>query len=82
MSSVIQVRILRFSSTNNNFIDTDSLCLVMTDDMDSIVKPELKNEWERAKQQWFVLDETDASQTRRPGLLKTEWKTNNGAIVW
>ena len=64
------------------FSDTDSVCLVMTDEMDQIVKPNLRKEWESAKKNWFVLDETDAFQTRLPGLLKSEWKTTNGGIAW
>ena len=64
------------------FSDTDSVCLVMTDVMDKIIKPNLRKEWESAKKNWFVLDETDAFQTRLPGLLKSEWKTTNGGIAW
>ena len=54
----------------------------MTDDMDKIVKENLRDEWQQEKSKWFVLDENDARQTRMPGLMKSEWKTKNGGIVW
>ena len=54
----------------------------MTDDMDGIVKDELRKEWQEAKWKWFVQDENDPWQTRLPGLMKSEWKTKNGGIVW
>ena len=49
--------------------------------MDDIVKPTLKEEWKTAKTTWFVQNENDAHETRRPGLMKSEWKTTNGAMV-
>ena len=54
----------------------------MTNEMDELVKPELMHEWPEAKKKWFVLDERDPWQTRLPGLMKSEWKTTNGGIVW
>ena len=65
----------------NIILDTDSLAVCMTGEMDDIIKPELKTEWETAKKTWFVQDEQDAYETRLPGLMKSEWKTQNGALV-
>jgi len=53
----------------------------MVGEMDEIVKPELKEQWATQKWTWFVQHENDAYQTRKPGLMKSEWKTTNGAMV-
>ena len=63
-------------------IDTDSMCIAMTGEMEEIVKPEYQHEWEEAKKIWFVQDENDPWQTRLPGLMKSEWNTSNGGIFW
>ncbi len=62
-------------------LDTDSLCLVLTDDMTNLVKPDKLAEWDVQQRAWFVQDETDASDLRRPGKMKLEWHSKNGAIV-
>ena len=53
----------------------------MIGEMDDIVKPHLKEKWKAKKWTWFVEDENDAYQTRKPGLMKSEWKTSNGGMV-
>ena len=55
--------------------------MVMVDEMENCVKPALRKEWVEAQKEWFVQDESDPRQTRRPGLMKSEWRTTNGAIV-
>ena len=50
--------------------------------LDELVKPELKDEWELAKKKWFVSNQESAAELRRPGLMKTEWYSCNGGIVW
>ena len=65
----------------NTILDTDSLAICMTAEMDDIVKPELTKEWEVVKKTWFVQNEDDAYETRLPGLMKSEWKTKNGALI-
>ena len=62
-------------------IDTDSVAIAMTDELDDIVKPLMKEEWTKQKWTWFVQDHNDAYQTRLPGLMKEEWSTTNGAFV-
>ena len=62
-------------------IDTDSVAIAMTDELDNIVKPSLKEEWLEKKWSWFVQDHSNAYQTRLPGLMKEEWSTNNGSFV-
>ena len=66
----------------NSFLDTDSVCLCTTDDLENIVKPIMKDQWPIVKSQWFVLDPTNAYDARFPGKMKEEWATDNGKIIW
>jgi len=63
-------------------LDTDSLCCVMTDSMDKIVKPKYRSNWDTIRKMWFVINESDPYETRLPGKMKTEWETRNGSIIW
>ena len=49
--------------------------------MANLVKPEKAAEWDEQQRAWFVQDENDASDLRRPGKMKLEWHSKNGAIV-
>ena len=64
-------------------LDTDSFAVALIDeDMDKLVKEEARHVWQSEKSKVFVMDESDASDLRRPGKWKTEFTTTNGAIVW
>ena len=65
-----------------NCIDTDSLCVSLVDELDCVVKPTMVDQWKNEKSRWFVTDPGDPKQIRQPGLMKLEWETRNGAIVW
>ena len=44
--------------------------------MDELIKPELREEWESVKHQWFPRNDTEeniAHDLRTPGLFKKEW---------
>ena len=41
----------------------------------------MKEQWLTEKPKWFVIDETDAWELRRPGIWKTEWSTTSGAFI-
>ena len=65
-----------------HFIDTDSLCLCATGELDEIVRPNMQSRWNEAKKEWFVLDPNDASDARYPGKMKEEWSSDTGKIIW
>ena len=63
------------------FLDTDSICLCATGELDEIVRPSKRDGWPAAKKAWFVLDPNDAHDARYPGKMKEEWASNTGKIV-
>ena len=56
-----------------------AICLI--DDMENLVKDEKRASWPQAKERWFVQDHSDARDLRRPGKMKEEWSTKNGALI-
>ena len=56
-----------------------ALCTI--DTLENLVRPEKQNEWEEAKKKWFVQDHNDARDLRKPGKMKLEWSTTNGALI-
>ena len=58
-------------------MDTDSLYMALAgDSVDALVKPELREEFEAVKDQWFPRTDTKenaAYDKRTPGLFKVEW---------
>ena len=63
------------------YTDTDSMCLVLEDEMENLVKPEMRKYWREASGQWFVKDHNDARDLRRPGKMKLEWSSTNGGFI-
>ena len=37
--------------------------------------------WRDVHKKWFVVDETDHTQLRTPGLLKKEYEFRNGSMI-
>ena len=62
-------------------LDTDSLAVALTDDLEKLVKPEKKDEWPILKNKWFVVDLNNPRDLRFPGKMKTEWETTSGAMI-
>jgi len=61
------------------YMDTDSAYMALTDEFEKLVKPELRNEFELNKNNWFP--RTDSTENkdydkRKPGLFKLEWEGN------
>ena len=56
------------------YMDTDSYFLAMTDTMDNLVKPELREEWAEVAQTMFVLDENDVDKLREPGIKLVKYR--------
>ena len=57
-------------------MDADSFYLVMSSDsLDEIVRPEMKEEYEADKKNWFA---TDKFSERTPGLFKPEFVGTRG----
>ena len=63
------------------FLDTDSMALCFIDDMDKLVKSDMRKSWLDKKSKIFVLDENDPADLRYPGKWKQEFTTKNGAII-
>ena len=58
------------------YMDADSFYLVMSgDSLDEIVRPEMKEEYEAGKKNWFA---TDKFSERTPGLFKPEFVGTRG----
>ena len=57
------------------------MCLVLKDEMERLVKPEMRQEWEAASAKWFVKNHNDARDLRMPGKMKLEWSSTDGAII-
>jgi len=64
------------------YLDTDSICLCATGNLDDLVKPTKRGEWATVKKEWFVLDPNDAYDARFPGKMKLEWESDVGKIIW
>ena len=64
------------------YSDTDSMAISMTGSMETLVRPEKRCEWNDAQMRWFVQDHEDARDLRRPGKMKLEWSTKDGALIW
>ena len=56
-----------------------ALCFI--DDMDKLVKSDMRKSWLDKKSKIFVLDENDPADLRYPGKWKQEFTTKNGAII-
>ncbi|CAG5104401.1 Oidioi.mRNA.OKI2018_I69.chr1.g1235.t1.cds [Oikopleura dioica] len=77
-----------------NYCDTDSLAISTTKTAPSgetrksktastflpIVKPHLRKAFLREWQDWFVIEDTTRND-KTPGLMKTEWSTESGALI-
>lgn len=57
------------------------MALCLTDEIENLVKPERRDEWKKEKEKWFVMDHSDAWDLRRPGKMKLEWASKNGAMI-
>ena len=57
------------------------MALCLTDDIENLVKPDRRDEWKEQKEKWFVKDHLDAWDLRRPGKMKLEWASKNGAMI-
>ena len=58
-------------------MDTDSSYMALTDDFEALIKPEMKNEFEKEKHLWFPRTDTDENikfDKRKAGLFKIEFK--------
>ena len=65
------------------YSDTDSICCsFIGTDLAKLVRPEKQYEWPEAEARWFVMNPDDPWELRKPGKMKEEWSTTNGAIVW
>ena len=59
------------------YMDTDSAYMALTDRFEKLIKPELREEFERTKNDWFprtVTSENHAYDKRKPGLFKLEYE--------
>ena len=66
------------------YMDTDSAYMALTDEFEKLIKPELKNEFELDKNNWFPrTDSTEnkAYDKRKPGLFKLEWEGDGMAAI-
>ena len=71
-----------FIVNHKSDLDTDSMCVVMTDDMQNLIRSEKRNEWSEAQKRWFVQNENDPRDLRFPGKMKEEWSSTQGGIIW
>ena len=54
----------------------------LADNLENLVLDSKKEEyWKNVHNRWFVVDESDHYQLRRPGLLKKEYQMFNGSMV-
>jgi len=66
------------------YMDTDSAYLALTEEFDTLIKPELRNEFELDKNNWFPRTdstENEAYDKRKPGLFKEEYKGDGMVAV-
>ena len=60
----------------------DSFHFALAEELDDLVKPELKEKWEKEiKPRTFVLDQTSVVQQRTPGLWKEEYSIRDGSAI-
>ena len=57
------------------------MCICLIGDLDTLVKPALKDQWVEAKNRWFVVNVDDPMDIRKPGKMKLEWQTEHGAMI-
>jgi hypothetical protein len=65
------------------YMDTDSAYMSLSNDFEALIKPEMKADFEKHKNQWFPRTDTldhKAYDKRTPGLFKVEY-TGNGMIA-
>jgi DNA polymerase type B, organellar and viral len=65
------------------YMDTDSAYMSLSNDFEALIKPEMKADFEKHKNQWFPRTDTfdhEAYDKRTPGLFKLEY-TGNGMIA-
>src|SRR5215470_13776720 len=58
-------------------MDTDSAYMGLTDDFENLIRPELKEEFEKDKYKWFPSTDTEEHKKmdkRTPGLFKIEYE--------
>jgi len=58
------------------YMDTDSAYMALSDDFEKLIKPELREEFEKDKSNWFPRTDTaenKAFDKRTPGLFKEEY---------
>ena len=58
------------------------MCLALEDELENLVKPEMKSKWPEASRRWFVQDHNDPWDLRKPGKMKLEWSSGDGSIIW
>ena len=63
------------------YSDTDSMAICMIDSMENLIRPEKRLDWNDAKKRWFVQNHEDAWDLRRPGKMKLEWSSRDGALI-
>ena len=63
------------------YTDTDSMAICLEDEMENLVKPEMRELWPAASAKWFVQNHNDPWDLRCPGKMKLEWSSSNGAII-
>ena len=66
------------------YMDTDSAYLALTEEFNTLIKPELRNEFELDKNNWFPRTdstENEAYDKRKPGLFKEEYKGDGMVAV-
>jgi len=69
---------LEYGSFSVLYSDTDSVCIATTDDLDNLVRDNMRETWSCLKERWFAKDETPEEQ-RAPGKFKIEWSTKTGS---
>jgi hypothetical protein len=66
------------------YMDTDSAYMSLSgDDIKNLIKPEMREEFEKDKNNWFPRTDTNehkAHDKRKPGLFKLEW-SGNGMVA-
>ena len=69
-----------FSKINPS--DTDSIYMGLSKELNELPLDCKKDEyWKHVHEKWFVVDENDHQQLRRPGLLKKEYEFRNGSMI-
>lgn len=71
---------LRPRSFSLLYSDTDSLSMALVGEMDDLVKPEMRESWERKKFDWYTKNDTP-EEMRCPGKFKPEYETNTGRYI-